>query len=594
MLELLSNKILEEAAKFAVDLLGDRVKAINSDLQHKGAPATARLDTSPVKIRDHLQKHVQFIKKWSTHSNFFDQLHKKNVSDIYVDLKTYLIPVRAQISIEERNNIADALPALRACDDHCILLGQPGAGKTTSIQKICLDFFRSDKVLGRNDLPIVIRLRDIGQSRSKFPLSDHICQILGLEIRLYPVDAMGKLANEIPNFRFEIVSRHLDLLNACLLLDGLDEVPDESTRSSIVAEVRRFSSLQNKSRIILTCRAGEFKYEIEGAKKFEIAPLSEEQIESFAERWLGDASLAKEFIRQVRTSPYSDTAIRPLTMAHLCAIYERLGRIPNEPRSVYRKVVALLLEDWDEQRSVQRVSHYSQFSVDRKRDFLSAMAFQLTTLERQSRFDVFTLERIYLRLCDRYSLPREQSRLVAQELESHTGLLIQSGHAHYEFAHKSLQEFLTAEYLVRLPSVKSVRAYFSLLAAELAIAVTLSSDPAEYLADLALRHFDMSKGNAAFFRVFIDRLETERPEFSVSEQAVVGAAAIITHFLEDARLINLLRPIFGIAAGKFINHYYTIAVDKGQSIRFLGPKRDLFQDLPQYLQVPKELVPNFS
>ena len=42
---------------------------------------------------------------------------------------------------------------------------------------------------------------------------------------------------------------------------------------------------------------------------------------------------------------------------------------------------------------------------------------------------------------------------VIAELESHTGLFIQSGFDQFEFAHKSLQEFLTAEYLVKLPSI---------------------------------------------------------------------------------------------------------------------------------------------
>lgn len=144
MLEILSNKILEELASFAVGMLGERVKKINekSVLDAKeGIATTARLHTSSTLIRNHLQTHIQEIKRWSSHTSFFDQSRQKSVGDIYVDLETYLIPISAQISLEERNNRANALPALQATSSHCVLLGQPGACKTTLVQKICLDFF---------------------------------------------------------------------------------------------------------------------------------------------------------------------------------------------------------------------------------------------------------------------------------------------------------------------------------------------------------------------------------------------------------------------------------------------------------------------
>ncbi len=45
------------------------------------------------------------------------------------------------------------------------------------------------------------------------------------------------------------------------------------------------------------------------------------------------------FTEQIKKSPFADTAIRPLTIAHLCAIFERAGRIPDKPKTFYRKIV---------------------------------------------------------------------------------------------------------------------------------------------------------------------------------------------------------------------------------------------------------------
>ena len=77
--------------------------------------------------------------------------------------------------------------------------------------------------------------------------------------------------------------------------------------------------------MILTARTGEFTYHIEKMTAYEIAPLSKEQIAKFATAWLPTAEGAT-FLSQVEHSPFADTAIKPLTLAHLCAIFERVRR----------------------------------------------------------------------------------------------------------------------------------------------------------------------------------------------------------------------------------------------------------------------------
>lgn len=134
-------------------------------------------------------------------------------------------------------------------------------------------FFRTDKVLRRNDLPLVVRLRDISRTDSDYPLSEQLFRILELAIHLHPLDTTGSLATSLPAIKFEILSRHLEMLNAALLLDGLDEIADDGTRTRVVSELRRFAATFGKARLVLTCRVGEYKYEIEGVQKYEIAPF---------------------------------------------------------------------------------------------------------------------------------------------------------------------------------------------------------------------------------------------------------------------------------------------------------------------------------
>ena len=185
---------------------------------------------------------------------------------------------------------------------------------------------------------------------------------------------------------------------------------------------------------------------------FEIKPLNDEQIAIFADRWLGPEHGAI-FVSQLNKSPFLDTAIRPLTLAHLCVIYDRIKRIPEQPKTIYRKIVRLLLEEWDEQRTVVRESAYANFDNDKKAEFLANLAYDLTSKLKTSTFDREGLITCYRDIHENFGLPASDATKVVDELETHTGLFLQSGRDRFEFSHKSLQEFLTAEFIVKLPSI---------------------------------------------------------------------------------------------------------------------------------------------
>ena len=261
---------------------------------------------------------------------------------------------------------------------------------------------------------------------------------------------------------------------------------------------------------------------IDTARIFEICALGPEQIADFSRKWLGDEKKAVSFLDQVGRSPFADSAIKPLTLAHLCAVFERVGSIPEKPKTVYRKILHLLLEDWDEQRSVKRKSRYSSFESDRKYEFLANLAYHLTVDCRSVVFSSRDIAGIYRKISQDFGLPKYEGAEVAKELESHTGLFVQCGFSEFEFAHKSLQEFLAAEFLVRLPSIPHDHQVLEKLPNELAIATTISSNPSLYLSELVLRRFLQFEMPESFLPTYVTRLLQERPDFK-SEQTVIFA-----------------------------------------------------------------------
>lgn len=302
-------------------------------------------------------------------------------------------------------------------------------------------------------------------------------------------------------------------------------------REAVVADLRQLLLFSGRFRVFLTSRAGEFRWKLENAHVRTLVPLTEGLIRQFAVRWLGSEK-ATTFLRAIEKSPYAGTEVRPLTLAYLCAIYERGGGIPEKPKTVYRRVSRIYLEEWDEERLIRRVSRYAEFEVDRKEGFLKALAYELTLRTDATTFSHTTLEDIYRDIHADFGLPARQARLVAAELESHTGLIVQVDFEEYEFSHKALQEYLAAEHIRSLPLSPSVVVR---LPNELAIAVALSSRSYVYFIGVvdALVRRSGNQSLRDFTPTFLGRLVVERAD--LRPVATLGWAYLLlfaeTHFI---------------------------------------------------------------
>ncbi len=369
----------------AIDLAKRAVTSLREYLSRWNVNVTSTQERLEAAIAAHQRE----IRTWSEEISFKDLLRPKSTAEVFVPLDIYLLPRRQHISPKEQFASAPLSSILQnEAVAHVVMLGQPGAGKTTAVKHLCQEMLTGNEVFPLQEFPLLIRLRDLNTAKAadgnlEDLLIERMQSILDIDLS-FPTDLQSDDAVDTRrSLRERAVIRILETLKPLILLDGLDEISLKVKRDSIVAGIRRLAIQLESARIIFTARTGEFSYHIEKMTTYEIAPLSDGQIEQFASAWLGKDD-AKQFLRQIRHSPFADTAIKPLTLAHLCAIFERVRKIPEKPKSVYKKIVSLLLEEWDQQRSVHRVSAYSNFEVDRKFEFLSDLAHSLTTLSKTS------------------------------------------------------------------------------------------------------------------------------------------------------------------------------------------------------------------
>lgn len=537
-----------------------------------------KLQSTKEDIEDSLNFHVKSVKNWSYEISFSDLKKSKDISEVFIELDLFVFPRRIRLSTREKINIIPLRKLLAIEKNHIALLGQPGSGKTTSMKHFCQSIlFDENFYPDKFDFPVLIKLKDFNKQMKSEELKNGLIinslfEIFGLKLS-YPTDFEK---DQLLSLKEMIVSKLLDQLKILLIIDGFDELQFYNRREIVINEIAKLANSLEESRLIITSRTADFHYNLENISLYEISPLNDDQIYQFAHRWLKDSASANNFIKDIKGSPFYDTTIRPLTIAHLCAIYERIGKIPDKPKTVYKKVINLLLEEWDEQKNIKRQSSYSKFEIDRKFEFLSSLAYSLTTSNQNVSFSRQQLEKAFNKIHQDFDLEKREAQKVVNELESHSGLFIQGGYDLYEFAHKSLQEYLTAEYIVKLPSIPDSRAILIRLPYELAIAVTISSSPSNYFIELITQRFIPAKFNFKFYEAFINRLLLEKPDFNFVDE--VGLSALILYslymssYIEEQHQLRLFYPdsllqqfeelihlIFKRNTKEFVNKHYQIS-----------------------------------
>jgi len=361
------------------------------------------------------------------------------------------------------------------------------------------------------------------------------------------------------------VIRVLDRLKAVLILDGFDEIEYE-LRNNVISQIKEISLKTNTTKIIVTTRTGEFNYAISGFSHYEISPLSRIQIESFVDRWI-DKEKGKQFLNSLDNSTFSDTAIKPLILSFLCTIYDFNGELPSKSKFIYREIIDLLISKWDRERGFGRKTKFKGFDKNQKLDFMTHLAFYLV-MKSKFKFSKHDIKVAYSDLANKFDLPKFDFQEVVEEIEEHSGLFIQSGVNSYEFPHKSLQEFLASEYLVRYYPLEDFKSSVYNIPNELAIVVSLSTNPNKKLieildllvvdeVDSKISEEEDNKINVSveditsFMNAFLGRLETEDPKFETDYNTAVGLSIIWDKkYMKNTKLYDLYLRFYNLKGVK--------------------------------------------
>jgi predicted NACHT family NTPase len=578
------------------------------------------LTTQISEFTEHLDEHLREVNEWSKETKLNNSF--KPLNQIYVKLKFYLNLRRTHVESETAQAIE--LTEILTQNKHIAIYGGPGSGKSTSMKYLCQQIFSRPDLFDSNRPPIVVRFRELNPRYGEVwhvrkSISKKILDELG--IKLVDPKQQKLVEDNFEEFQRTAI-RLLNSLKAILILDGFDEISSLEQKQFYADEIRKFSINLSESTFIITSRTGDFNVDLDNTLKYEIAPLSEPQIREFIKNWLQDAIQTNDLFNQIRNSPFNDTAVRPLTLSQLCSIYDRSPnkKIPEKPKSVYSLVVQLLLKEWNESRGVNKISKYAGFEIDRKEEFLYNLAYLLSVKYNAIKFNKYLLREIYKTLANNFSLPPNEVDVVLDELESHNGLFVQSGYDTYEFSHLSLQEYLTAKYIVSIGTIPTQLNVLEKIPSSFAIATVISANQTEYFYNLIYNTVTKIKISTQFIASYLNRLYIEKPDFSVNPLVSICVLTLLDKNVKAinqknkgnkdlnvaslAELENDYLPIVNIPIvkmsfqelGKFYkwkNEVYIIKYDIGGHFMSLKRYKNIKDDFATFA-IPNELiVPNW-
>lgn len=228
--------------------------------------------------------------------------------------------------------------------DRCVILGDPGGGKSTLSGYITAQYARDTT----GPVPFHVTLRDFAPRSGEMSLIQYIAKEIA------------------PRYQVQVEPGLIEDLfltgSAVAILDGLDELIDATMRREIARSVELFGIQYPHCPILVTSRrVGYEQARLDPAiySTFFIDGFEGREVKEYVDKWFKSQDdfteqqakeLASSFIEQSAAVP--DLRSNPLMLALMCIIFRGDKYIPRNRPDIYDKCATLLFDKWDGHRGI--------------------------------------------------------------------------------------------------------------------------------------------------------------------------------------------------------------------------------------------------
>lgn len=439
-------------------LSGARFALIRGELrrieQRLDSPPRAYPDPASIReFEERYRRSVQVVHRHIKPPHLLDEEQRVPLEKLYVPP---ILLALGHVDEKEGKPVSFSLETFVTRTFRAVLLGNPGGGKSTFVQNLCVALSTDNGEPfydGRSITPVRVVLREYSKDRHEEGLSiiDHIEKVANSRYQVKPPAGA--------------IEQMLDAGRLIVFFDGLDELLITRHRRDIRSDIEAFCDLYPAVPVIATSRVigyDQAPLDTETFTEYRLGQFRREDVYAYGQRWYElvgtpDGSppeaRAERLIQETRD--IADLTANPLMLALICNLTLAMRELPQSRPKVYEACSEMLFRKWDDQRGFAPVLPFDAH-VKPTLEYLANWIYADEQRQAGVERDALVVTATDYLAKSRFAT-REEARKAAETFVDHcTGRAwvfsdtgsTESGVLLYEFTHRTFLEYYAAQYVV--------------------------------------------------------------------------------------------------------------------------------------------------